>query len=233
MKPIADTIEIAAGELRLAEGSVPTDNYAASATSDVTYDHMARHARALRLSRELRIRVVVDATGWLKDRVEIIYHCERRRMIRPYFVRVGQTTPSADLTGEHGVWAHCRRYNAGIEQLYQLAGRLAAMVHAGSISLVPGSAITYACEQLSRLDELIALRQAKYMGHSVVRLDRLGEEIKFFGRCDVHLAPIIEQIERAASMQHGEALIEQQPTPARAARGWLRWLRGSQRERAP
>src|SRR5262245_50381584 len=149
MKPIADGIEFAAGEPQLAEGSMPADDNATRATDDVTYDRMARHARALRLSRELRIRVVVDVVGWLKDRVEIVYERERRGRIRPYFVRVGHLPPDADLAGEHGVWARCRSYNAALERLHQLAAKLATMLHTGNVSLVPGSAIAYAWEQLS------------------------------------------------------------------------------------
>jgi len=89
VKLIENAIEIATGEPQLAtepqlaEGSMPTESNAAGAIGEVTYDRMARHARALRLSRELRILVVVDAAGWLKDQIEIVYHRERRRAIRP------------------------------------------------------------------------------------------------------------------------------------------------------
>lgn len=232
MKPIEEVIEISAGEPQLAEGSVPAANNAAGAIGDVTYDRMARHARALRLSRELRILVVVDAAGWLKDRIEIIYHRERRRTIRPYFVRLGHLAADADLSGEHGVWARCRRYNAALERLHQLAAKLATMVRTGSVTLVPSSAVAYAYRHLSRLDELIASRQAQHMGHCAVRLDRLGDEIAYLDRCDAHLAPIIEQAEQAAGTPPPQAPTELQRNPARPARAWLRWFRGSQREGA-
>ncbi|TMQ15816.1 MAG: hypothetical protein E6J90_14325 [Deltaproteobacteria bacterium] len=228
MKPIEDVIEVAEGEPQLAEGSVPAgeSSNAAPAIGEVTYDRMARHARALRLSRELRILVVVDSAGWLKDKIEIVYHPERRGAIRPYFVRVGHLAPDAELSGEHGVWARCRRYNAALAQLHQLAAKLATMVRMGGVTLVPGSAVAYAHQQLSRLDELIASRQAKAMGNRAVRLDRLGEEIEYLARCDAHLAPIIDQAERAAEPAVGDADTPQHP-PARPARRWLRWLRGS------
>ena len=231
MKPIEDTIEIAAGEPQLAEGSMPADSNAASAIGEVTYDRMARHARALRLSRELRILVVVDAAGWLKDQIEIVYHRERRRAIRPYFVRVGHLAPDADLSGEHGVWARCRRYNAALDRLHQLAAQLATMVRTGSVTLAD-SAVAYAYQHLSQLDEVIAWRQAEVMGYSTVRLDRLADEIEFFARCDAQLAPIIEQAERAAGTSPRYAPTAPQHTPARSPRGWLRWFRGSQRDGA-
>lgn len=232
MKPIEDVIEIAAGEPQLAEGSMPADTNAAGAIGEVTYDRMARQARALRLSRQLRILVVVDAAGWLKDKIEIVYHRERRRTIRPYFVRVGHLAPDADLSGEHGVWARCRRYNGALDRLHQLAAQLETMVRTGRITLVPNSAVEYAYQQLSRLDELIASQQAKTMGYSTVRLDRLGEEIEFFARCDAHLAPIIEQAERATGTPPSRAPTEPQHTPTRRARRWFGWFRGSQRDGA-
>lgn len=232
MKPIDEAIEIAATMPQLAEGSVPTSGNAACAMGDITYDRMARHARALRLSRELRIQVVVESAGWLKDKIEIVYHRERRHTIRPYFVRVGHLASDADLSGEHGVWARCRRYNAALEQLHQLAAKLATMVRTGSVTLVPGSAVSYAGQQLSRLDELIASRQAKTMGNRVVRLDILGEEIELFARCDAHLAPIIEQAERAAGTDARRAATEPEHAPSWPTSRWLRWRRGSQRDGA-
>jgi hypothetical protein len=140
---IEDIIEIVAGEPQLAEGSVPAvaGSNAAATIGDTTYDRMARHARALRLSRELRIRVVIDSAGWLKDKIEIVYHSERGGAIRPYFVRVGHVAPDVELAGEHGVWSRCRRYNAALAQLRQLAGKLATMVRTGCVTLVPGSAV--------------------------------------------------------------------------------------------
>jgi hypothetical protein len=131
----------------------------------------------------------------------------------------------ATLSGDHGVWARCRRYNAALAQLYQLAAKLATMVRTGSVTLVPGSGIAYACEQLSRLDERIAARQAKTMGNRTVRLDQLAEEIEYFARCDAELAPIIDQAERAAA----DANVKPPGAQARAARPWFRWLLGSQR----
>jgi hypothetical protein len=232
VKPIDDAIEIAAGEPKLAEWSMPADSNASGAICAVTYDRMARHARALRLSRELRIVVVVDAAGWLKDKIEIVYHRERRRAIRPYFVRVGHLAPDADLSGEHGVWARCRRYNGALDRLHQLAAQLETMVRTGRITLVPNSVVAYAYQQLSRLDELIASQQAKTMGYSTVRLDRLADEIEFFARCDAHLAPIIERVERAGCTPPNHAPTEPQHTPARRARRWFDWFRGSHRDGA-
>jgi GTP cyclohydrolase I len=70
------------------------------------------------------------------------------------------------------------------------------------------------------------------MGYMTVRLDRLADEIEFFARCDAHLAPIIEQTEGAAGTAAHHASTEPQHTPARPARRWLRWFRGSQRDGA-
>src|SRR5262245_44264556 len=104
-----------------------------------------------------------------------------------------------------------------------------AWVRMGSVPLMPSSAITYACEQLSRLDERIAARQAKTMGNRTVRLDRLAEEIEYFARCDTELAPIIDQAERAADRTAADADVKPPGAPAGAARLWFRWHVGSQR----
>jgi hypothetical protein len=231
MKPTADAIETALGESQLAEGSVPAveASNATAAIGDVTYDRMAQHARALHLSQRLRIHVIVESRGWLKDKIEIAYHHERGGAIRPYCVRVGHLAPDDTLSGDDGVWARCRRYNAAVAQLYQVAAKLATMVRTGSVTLVPGSAIAYACEQLSRLDERIAARQAKTMGNRTVRLDQLAEEIEYFARCDAELAPIIDQAERAADRAAADADVKPLGARARAARPWFRWLLGSQR----
>ena len=234
MKPIGDVSEIAASEAELAEGSVPAveGSNAAAAIGEVTYDRMARHARALRLSRALRILVIVDSASSLKDKIEIVYHRERRGAIRPYFLRVGYLAPDAALSGEHGVWARCRRYNALLEQLHQLAAKLATMVRTGRVCLEPGSPITYADQQLSRLDERIVARQAKTMGNRVVRLDCLGEEIEYVTRYETDLALIIDEAERAAEPAARRAGMEPQHAPARPPRRWFRWLLGSQSDGA-
>jgi hypothetical protein len=234
MKPSANVIEIAASEPQLAEGSAPAveASNAAVAIGDVTYDRMAQHARALHLSQKLRIHVIVESRGWLKDKIEIAYHHERDGAIRPYCVRVGHLAPDDTLSGDDGVWARCRRYNAAVAQLYQLAAKLATMVRTGSVTLVPGSAIAYACEQLSRLDERIAARQAKTMGNRTVRLDQLAEEIEYFARCDAELAPIIDQAERAADTTAADANVKPSGAPARAARAWFCRFLESQRNGA-
>jgi hypothetical protein len=191
---------------------------------DAAQTRIRCHARALRLGRQLRLHVSVDASGWLRDEAEIVYRRRPDGTIAPYVVRVGPDVVDAELTGPEGIRARCLRYNAALDRLRQLAARLAALVRDQRVVLVPRSAIAYAHHQLVRLDVLIAARQAAHMSSNVVRLGQLGREIEFFSRCDAHLAPIIEQAERAAGEARPDAPPSWPPTPRRTKRRWRRWL---------
>jgi hypothetical protein len=231
MKHIEDDVDISTGEPQLAEGSAPTDNNttaaaaaaaAAAVVRESRYGRMERHARALRLSRELRMRISVDATGFLNDKIAIVYQLRHRRTIRPFFVRVGHLAPDIALSGEHGVLARVRRYNAALERLHQLADQLATNVRTGRVALARDSKQADAYDELSGLNKLVASRQAQYMGYSVVHLDRLGAEITFFEGCIARLAPIAEMAEPAASALP-RLPTEPQSTAAPLARRWRDW----------
>jgi hypothetical protein len=198
---------------------------------DIAHARMTSRARGLRLSRELQLHVSVDASGWLRKEVEIVYRREREGTIAPFAVRVGGEAADADLTGPNGIRGRCRQYNTVLRRLYQLAARLATMVRQGRVTLAPGSAIAYAHHELARLDTLIAWRQATYMGHCVVRLGQLGAEIVYFERCDAHLTPIVEQAEQPARKAPPFTPAVPRPRPTRAAR-WLRWMPWPNRNRA-
>lgn len=227
MKPIEDRIENAAGDRQLAEGSAPTDNKTAAAIGERP-SRMELQARALRLSTALGMRVGVDATGWLNEQIAIFYRLRRRRTIRAYFVRVGHIAPDAAVSGEHGVRARCRRYNAALEQLHQLADQLETRVRSGRVTLVPNSALADAYQELSGLDERIASRQATHMGSGVVYLDRLGDEIALFDGWIARLAPIVEEAELAASARPPRAT----PEPSRRWLRWPHWISSSDRDGA-
>jgi translation initiation factor 1 (eIF-1/SUI1) len=65
------------------------------------------------------------------------------------------------------------------------------MIRRGHVSLdpdAPGAAVVRAHQELARLDDTIAQRQAARMGHGVTTLETLGFEIEFFERYDSHLA---------------------------------------------
>ena len=96
------------------------------------------------------------------------------------------------------------------------------MLREDRVSVVPGSPLECAYQELSRLDKLIIDRQMKYMGHGVVRFRQLAEEIEFFERCDAHLAPIVLAAEDAAMESRNTA------TPRTPWR-WLPWVPWSRR----
>jgi hypothetical protein len=229
VKPNEDSIGVAAGDAQLAEGSVPAGSNAGAAIGEVPLARMELQARALRLSAELRMRVGVDATGFLNDKVAIAFHFGRRRTIRPYFVRVGHLAPDTALSGERGVLACCRGYNVALERLNQLADQLETKVRTGRITLVPDSALVDAYEELSGLDELVALRQTTYMGSRVVHLDRLGEEINFLAGCVARLGPIVEEAEAAALAGRPREPSEPQQSMHRQIR-WPHWIWRSYRD---
>jgi hypothetical protein len=228
VKPIEDDVKLTTDEPELAEGSSPTDTAAAAAAA-ATVDEsrcgrMERHARALRLSRALGMRIGVDATGFLNDKIAIVYQLRHRRTIRPFFVRVGHLAPDIALSGEHGVVARVRRYNAALERLHQLADQLATEVRTGRVALARDAELADAYEELSGLSKLVASRQERYMGYSVVHLDRLGAEITFFEDCIARLAPIAEVAVPPASPLP-RLPIEPQRTAAPEARSWRNWPR--------
>jgi hypothetical protein len=73
------------------------------------------------------------------------------------------------------------------------------MLREKQVRMIPGSALEYAHRVLSRLDELIIVRQLKHMGHGVARLGTLANECEFFERTDAQLAPIVLAAERVAN----------------------------------
>lgn len=158
-----------------------------------------RTERALRLTRELQVTVTVDASGWLNDKVELRYRRGRGGTILPVLVRVGHDAIDATLLADGGVLTRCRAYNDALDQLRQLALRLGALVHDGLLVPVPGTATASAYDELGRLDEVIALRQATHMGHGIVRLDILAAETAYLQARVVALAPIVRAAERTAS----------------------------------
>jgi hypothetical protein len=155
-------------------------------------------ARALQLGPLLHVYVVVDNTGWLSRDVEIVYQRERENTIHPITVRVGRDARDEDVLADGGAFGICRKYNAALDDLRQLAIRLAATVREGRIAVPAGSDLEEAQRELSGLAADILSRQMKYMGNSVVRLDRLRSEIAHFEGRHAHLLPIVIAAEREA-----------------------------------
>jgi hypothetical protein len=147
--------------------------------------------RAIRLGQRLRVRVLVEESGWLRGDIEIAYQRERGNTIRPIIVRVGLETRDEDVLADGGPVALCRRYNAALAQLGQLAFRLAERVRGGQVTLRPGSPIAQAHRELDGLDAMIAARQAKHMGHGVVRIRTLVTEIELLESRHAQLAAIV------------------------------------------
>lgn len=161
------------------------------ATPEIVDARQLNLARALRLGQRLRLRVLVDEGGWIRGDVQIAYQRGRGNTIRPITVRVGLETRDEEALTDGGPVALCRRYNAALDKLGQLAFRLAERVRAGQVTIRPGSAIAQAHRELDGLDAMVAARQAKHMGHGVVMLRTLVTETELLESRHARLAGIV------------------------------------------
>lgn len=177
-------------------GTEGQSSEARDAGKDIDGTSIAYKERALRLGRLLRVRVVVDQSGWLPGDVEIRYKREHRGTIRPVMVRVGPEARDEELLAEGGVLGRCRRYNDALDRLRELGTRLTAATRDRLTALVPGSALARAHHELSRLDALIDERQGKYMEHGSVCFHRLVREIEFYEERCAYLDPIVSAVEQ-------------------------------------
>jgi hypothetical protein len=168
-----------------------TGGAASEATPDLTDARQLNLARALRLGRLLRVRVLLDDRGWLRGDIEIAYQRERGNTIRPITVRVGLETQDEDVLADGGPVALCRRYNAALAKLGQLGSQLAESVRAGRVMIQPGSPIAEAHRELDGLDAMIAARQSKHMGHGVVRGRTLVTETELMENRHAQLVAIV------------------------------------------
>jgi hypothetical protein len=189
MKNARSQIAIATADKR-APGVRPGDA-ASEAMSDIADAHQLNLARAIRLGQLLRVRVLIDESGWLRGDIEIAYQRERANTIRPITVRVGLETRDEDVLADGGAVALCGRYNAALAKLGQLAFQLAESVRAGQVTIRTGSPIVEAHRELDGLDAMIAARQAKHMGHGVVRIRTLVAEAELLESRHAHLAAIV------------------------------------------
>jgi hypothetical protein len=165
-------------------------------------DRLINHGRALRLERLLKLRTAVDESNRLGSEVEIVY--ERLRQpsggIRPQLLRVGCDANDADLVAHGGIAALCRRYNAALVRLRELAARLAELEHHGRIPFVSGPELVAGRRVLSQLDTLVGRRQSLHMPSNVVLLVTLRREIEFFESYDDRITPALATAEQAAAL---------------------------------
>ncbi len=126
--------------------------------------------RARDLSARLHLPVTVDASGWLSDQVEISIETRHDRTIWPLRVLVGPFATDLLLV-DRG----CRNYNDQIAGLRQLRHQIAALVRDDQVD--ERAPLAQAHAELAQLDAHIICRQYDTMGHGVVRLHILDEEV--------------------------------------------------------
>jgi hypothetical protein len=178
--------------------------------------------RARRLGRHVRVPVVLDQGGSLRGDVELVYQGNRRGHIRPVEVRIGRDAMDNDVLNEDGPLTLCRRYNDALKTLQDLAARLERQVQDARLIVEPDTQLAIAYRELSRLDHLIATRQALPMGHGVVRMEALRREIEFCVRLEAQHAPVVLAAERTAKASRRRTSLRQPvafPVPLR------RWVK--------
>ncbi len=178
-------------------------------------------ARARELGWRLGVEVEIDETG-LRSEVELTFD-KQRDELRPVKVRVGRDATDETVLAEGGVLASCRKYNATLVLLRQLAKQLTHQVRHGTIRLEPGSPVAAAHRQLSELDDLIANRQRITMGQGVVRLTTLRRETEYLASYHDLTAAIVQAAGQTTDddTSQGASVRTQQPSPFSH---WLRCL---------
>jgi len=161
----------------------------------VAHERRLSEVRALQLGRLLRhqrVRVVVNPDG---DHVDLLYEQGGGRgdrygdsdTLRPIMIRVGRNARDEDVLAEGGPRGIFGRYNDAIAKLRQLRIRVIAIAGRGPLT----ESLLEAHRTLSRLDELVRRRRAKYMPNGVARLAVLRHEISFLEARHERWLPII------------------------------------------
>ncbi len=131
--------------------------------------------RAHELSARLRLPVVLDASGWLSDEIQIEIQTRPDRTIWPLRVLVGPRATDLLLLDRASVHGRCAHYNDLVSRLRERKREIAALVRDDQVAEPAPLALAHA--DLNHLDATILARQHARMGHGVVRLAVLTEEV--------------------------------------------------------
>lgn len=158
--------------------------------------NIASQVRVHQLRQQLRVDVVLDDSCWLLADVEIVYRRCAGGTIWPAVVYIGREARDEDVLADGGILGRCHRYNTALDNLRQLAVRLATAMSVHQLPLTEGLTIRYAHRELSRLDALIIQRQMQFMGNRTVRLHRLTRECAYFEGLHERLAAVVVAAEQ-------------------------------------
>ncbi|HEY4240137.1 MAG TPA: HNH endonuclease [Kofleriaceae bacterium] len=191
----AEGAERAEAELRAIAGDAP-----AALATDARIRVSAEHAEDL--ARRLGVPVEIDTTGRLKSGVELHYARAPNGDIRPLRIIAGSAALVDDVLVHAAVIRRITRYNGTLGELRRLWDRLVVLFD-GRPGVPRAGAAWESYQELAKLDDLIALRQAAKFGGGVIDGAALDEEITFFESMRARHAGVIAEAERSGEL--GEA----------------------------
>lgn len=150
--------------------------------------------RRRELSRRLRLPVAIDASGWLTDEIEISIQTRRDRTIWPIRLLVGPMATDLLLVDRAAIHGRCATYNDVLGRLRELKRQIAGFVRAGQVDET--SPLARADAELGDLDAIIVCRQYARMGHGVVRLHILDEEVAILRGHEDRFSLVVTEYER-------------------------------------
>lgn len=158
--------------------------------------------RMRELSDRLRLPVALDVSGWLRDEIEISIRTRRDRTIWPFRVLVGPEATDLLLLDRGAIHGRCAFYNELIGRLRELKRQIAALVRDDQVAET--SRLGWAHAELKHLDAGILSRQYARMGHGVVRLHILIEEVALLRAHGDMLSQIVTEYARRNADRTGQ-----------------------------
>lgn len=161
------------------------------------------------LSSRLRVRVEIDASGWLRSGAELCFGRTPERLLRPLRVRVGTRAVVHDLLQLGDMRARCVRYNEAVVGLHFLRCQLADNAEHARLDDPGGCQDRRASlRDLMRLHETLGRRQARCMGHGIVRVETLDLETAALWSWRATLAAEVARLTHEQSQRRRSVLRE-------------------------
>jgi len=194
----ADAAQQAEQEIRA--GAAVAEDGAGKATRIDARAHVTPD-RIDELSTRLGLPVEIDESGKLGSGVELHYERGSNGDIQPTVVKVGPDALIDDILAHRDVIPRITRYNGKLGKLRRLWDRLVVMFEGGAN--VPRSGAAWeSYQELAKIDDLIATREAARMGKGVVDPEVLDHEIEFLEGYRLHHEGVVAEAEQSG--KYGE-----------------------------
>jgi hypothetical protein len=156
------------------------------------------------MSRRLRVRVIIDGSGWFRDGVYLRFARALDGTIHPEVLRVGADAVADDVLALGDVFDRSTQYNKALRDLRTQRDQLAVLLEAEHA--IERASCRRDLDELLKVDELIARRQSMCMGHDTVRVTLLDQEIAFMQH---HLSTLVGAV--AEVLRAGEQAASADP----------------------